>query len=256
MIVQEDPLQLGRTAGSLAAEKIKHSIEKNGNAYIILATGISQYETLNQLIQEDVNWSKVTMFHLDEYIGLPESSPASFRKYLKERFIQKVTPLKEVNLVNGEADSIKECERLNERIKQVSIDVALVGIGENGHLGFNDPPADFQTEDPFIVVELDEKCRRQQLGEGWFKSLEDVPLRAITMSIRQILKSRLIICSVPESRKAEAVKDCFEFPVSNLHPASILQTHPDCYCFLDKSSSALLSKTKTEWNSVGEENRI
>jgi glucosamine-6-phosphate deaminase len=139
-----------------------------------------------------------------------------------------------------------ECKRLGEHISQISIDVALVGIGENGHLGFNDPPADFQTEEPFIVVELDEKCRHQQFGEGWFKNLDEVPRRAITMSIRQIMKSRQIICSVPESRKAEAVRDCFEFPVSNLHPASIMQNHVNCYCFLDKSSSALLSKSVLE----------
>jgi glucosamine-6-phosphate deaminase len=173
---------------------------------------------------------------------LPESSPASFRKYLKERFIQKVGLLKEVCLINGEADPAAECERLGERIKSIPIDIALVGLGENGHLAFNDPPADFQTELSFIVVELDEKCRQQQFGEGWFKSREEVPRKAITMSIQQIMKSRQIICSIPEKRKAEAVRDCFELPVSPLHPASILQTHKDCYCFLDTSSSALLSK--------------
>jgi glucosamine-6-phosphate deaminase len=248
--IEDSVSSLGRAAGRLAADIIRHSIEKKGDANIILATGTSQFETLNQLIREDIDWSRVTMFHLDEYIGLPESSPASFRKYLKERFIQKVGLLKEVCLINGEVDPIEECERLNARIKQVSIDVALVGIGENGHLAFNDPPANFQTEEPYIVVELDEKCRRQQLGEGWFKSLEDVPRQAITMSIQQIMKSRQIICSIPEKRKAEAVRDCFELPVSNLHPASILQTHKDCYCFLDKSSSALLSKIVVEKNRV------
>jgi glucosamine-6-phosphate deaminase len=245
-IIEDDVSRFGKAAGKLAAEIIRKAIDKNGNANIILATGRSQFETLGQLICEDIMWNRVSMFHLDEYIGLPESSPASFRKYLKERFIQKVNGLKEACLINGEGDPIEECQRLSARIKPVSIDVALVGIGENGHLAFNDPPADFQTEEPFIVVELDEKCRRQQLGEGWFKSLEDVPHKAITMSIRQIMKSRTVICSVPDSRKAQAVKDCFEYPVSNLHPASILQTHKDCYCFLDKSSSALLSKPVVE----------
>jgi glucosamine-6-phosphate deaminase len=190
------------------------------------------------------------MFHLDEYVGLPESSPASFRRYLKERFIQKVARLKGVYLVNGEQDPVKECRRLNEIIKNTPIDLALVGIGENGHLGFNDPPADFFTEDPFIIVELDEKCRRQQFGEGWFKTIEDVPHRAITMSVKQIMKSRQIICSVPDSRKAPAVKDCFENRVSNLFPASILQTHKNCVCFLDKSSSSLLNNPggEREWD--------
>jgi glucosamine-6-phosphate deaminase len=239
---------LGKTAGRVAARRIKSEIEKKGFANIILATGTSQFETLNQLTKEDIDWGKVTMFHLDEYIGLPESSPASFRRYLKERFIQKVPRLKGMHLINGENDPVKECKRLNEIINKTAIDLALVGIGENGHLGFNDPPADFETEEPFIVVFLDEKCRRQQYGEGWFKAIEDVPVKAITMSVKQIMKSAQIICSVPEARKAETVKDCFENPVSNLFPASILQTHKDCFCFLDKSSSALLNNLEAELN--------
>jgi glucosamine-6-phosphate deaminase len=246
IIVKNDPSELGKAAGRLAARLIRHIIEKKGRANIILATGTSQFETLHQLTKEDIVWSKVIMFHLDEYIGLPESSPASFRRYLKERFIQKVTRLKEIHLVNGEENPVKECRRLSEIIKRTPIDVALVGIGENGHLGFNDPPADFETEEPFIVVDLDEKCRKQQFGEGWFKTISDVPRQAITMSVKQIMKSGQIICSVPDDRKAEAVKDCFENPVSNLFPASILQTHKDCVCFLDKSSSALLSNLEAE----------
>lgn len=242
IIVSEDPLQLGAVAGSTAARKIRHAIEKNGHANIILATGTSQFETLNHLVTEDIDWSKVTMFHLDEYIGLPEFSPASFRRYLKERFIERVGPLKEIHLVNGEADPVRECRRLGEAIHQNPIDVALVGIGENAHLGFNDPPADFETEAPFIIVDLDEKCRRQQYGEGWFKTIDDVPRTAITISIKQIMKSGTIICSVPDKRKAEAIRDCFSNPESNMHPASILQTHRGCTCFLDKQSSSLLSR--------------
>lgn len=240
IIIKEDPSQLGKAAGSLAAETIRAAIQEKGHANIILATGTSQFETLSQLKNEKINWSRVTLFHLDEYIGLPESSPASFRKYLRERFIQQITPLQSIHLINGEADPIEECRRLGELIKKTSIDVALVGIGENGHLGFNDPPANFETEEPFIVVELDEKCRMQQLGEGWFNTIQDVPLRAITMSIRQILKSRQIICSVPDSRKADAIRDCFDHPVTTLHPAGILQEHGNCICYLDKLSSALL----------------
>ncbi|HLA58859.1 MAG TPA: 6-phosphogluconolactonase, partial [Puia sp.] len=195
IVTRGNPSELGKDAGRMAARSIREVIERKGQANIILATGTSQFETLNQLIQEDVDWGKVTMFHLDEYIGLPESSPAAFRKYLKERFIQKVIPLHAVYLVNGEVDPVGECKRLSEIIQRNPIDVALVGIGENGHLGFNDPPADFDTEEPFIVVDLEEQCRYQQFGEGWFKTIEDVPKRAITMSIRQIMKSAQIICA-------------------------------------------------------------
>jgi glucosamine-6-phosphate deaminase len=182
------------------------------------------------------------MFHLDEYIGMPVTHPASFRKYLQERFIAKVPALKAAHLINGEGDVQAECERLGDLIRRHPIDVALVGIGENGHLAFNDPPADFDTEQPYIIVELDEPCRKQQLGEGWFNTLEDVPQQAISMSIKQILKSKHIICSVPDSRKATAVKNSLEQPVSNLYPASILQSHANCTYFLDKSSAALLSQ--------------
>lgn len=242
IIIKEDPAESGKEAGRMAAHTIKYAIEKKGEAFLILATGTSQFETLNQLTKEEIDWSRVTMFHLDEFVGLPESSPASFRRYLKERFIQKVNPLKEMHFVNGEGDPGKECMRLSKIIGNTHIDLALVGIGENGHLGFNDPPADFETEEPFIVVSLDEKCRQQQFGEGWFKSINDVPSKAITMSVKQIMKAGQIICSVPESRKAEAVRNCFENSISNMFPASILRNHNDCICFLDKSSSALLSK--------------
>jgi glucosamine-6-phosphate deaminase len=182
------------------------------------------------------------MFHLDEYIDLPVTHPASFRKYLQEKFISKVPPLKATYLINGEINPQAECDRLGKLISNHPIDVALVGVGENGHLAFNDPPADFTTEIPYIIVALDEACRQQQLGEGWFKSLEEVPPRAISMSVKQILKSKIIICSVPDSRKAIAVKNTMEQNVSNLYPASILQTHADCRFYLDKHSAAKLSK--------------
>ncbi|MDH5381653.1 MAG: glucosamine-6-phosphate deaminase [Cyclobacteriaceae bacterium] len=241
--ISETQKQLGAESGKLAAEKIKSVLAEKGFCNIILATGTSQFETLNYLTaQTDIDWGKVTMFHLDEYIGIPITHPASFRKYLKERFVNKVNSLKEAHLINGELEPEKECERLNEIISNCTIDVALVGIGENGHLAFNDPPADFETEQPYIVVELDEKCRLQQMGEGWFPTLNDVPKQAISMSIRQIMKSDCIICSVPDQRKAEAVRDCLNNEVSNLFPASILQNHKDCSLFLDSESASLLSK--------------
>lgn len=240
--IKDDPLKLGAAAGSAAAELIRQFIERQGSANIILATGTSQFETLNQLAREkNIQWDKVSMFHLDEYIGLTDTHPASFRKYLKERFLAKVPPLKAVNLINGETNAEAECVWLGDLITQYPIDVALVGIGENGHLAFNDPPADFDTEEPYIIVNLDEACRRQQYGEGWFKTVADVPEQAISMSIRQILKSKHIICSVPDERKSDAVKNCVENQVSNLFPASILQTHKNCTLYLDKASAKKLS---------------
>ena len=241
--IEPDPIQLGKAAGSSAAALIRKVIAKKGSANIILATGTSQFDTLNQLIAEkDIDWSKVVMFHLDEYIGLPITAPASFRKYLTERFLSKVPALKAAHLINGETGAQAECDRLGDLITKHPIDLALVGIGENGHLAFNDPPADFETEVPYIIVELDEACRKQQLGEGWFKSFEEVPRRAISMSVKQILKSKQIICSVPDKRKAKAVKDCVEHPISNLFPASILQSHSGCTLFLDTASSSMLTQ--------------
>src|SRR5258706_3618516 len=241
--VTHDPIELGKAAGSGAATFIRKAIAKKGIANIILATGTSQFETLNQLVAEpDIAWNKVIMFHLDEYIGLPITSPASFRRYLTERFLSKVPTLKAAYLINGERDAEAECDRISDLIRKHPIDVALVGVGENGHLAFNDPPADFETEVPYIIVALDEACRRQQLGEGWFRSMEEVPRRAISMSVKQILKSKQIICSVPDKRKAKAVKDSVEHPVSNLFPASILQSHSGCALFLDTASSSLLTQ--------------
>jgi glucosamine-6-phosphate deaminase len=239
----QTPDELSHAAGSAAGQLIREAIEFRGTANIILATGTSQFEILKQLIaQTDIGWSKVVMFHLDEYIDLPATHPASFRKYLHERFISQIPPLKAAYLIDGEAEAKRECDRLGEIIKNHPIDLAMVGIGENGHLAFNDPPADFETDNPYIVVELDDACRKQQMGEGWFKSVEDVPRKAISMSIKQILKSKHIICSVPGKRKAVAVKNTLEQPVSNLYPASILRIHADCKCYLDKDSAALLTK--------------
>jgi glucosamine-6-phosphate deaminase len=239
--IYNTPVELGKAAGKAAAEVIRKAIESNGTANIILATGTSQFETLNQLIAEkNIDWRKVVMFHLDEYIGLSASHPASFVKYLQERFLVHVPKLKAAYLINGEADPLEECRRLGELIREYQIDVALIGIGENGHLAFNDPPADFEIEESYIIVELDEACRKQQMGEGWFKSFEDVPLRAISMSVKQILRSKNIICSVPDSRKAIAVKNTLEKAVNNLYPASILQMHKNCMIYLDKDSAALL----------------
>jgi glucosamine-6-phosphate deaminase len=211
---------------------------------VIAATGASQFEFLDALTATPgIDWSKVVCFHLDEYVGLPETHPASFRRYLKERIVARVHP-GAFHFIEGDAaDPRVESHRVGRLIRACAIDVAFVGIGENGHLAFNDPPADFETEDAYLVVTLDEACRRQQLGEGWFAGLEDVPKQAISMSVRQILKAERILCVVPDARKAQAVRACLEGEVSPGRPASILRTHPRATLFLDRASAALLPKT-------------
>ena len=232
---------MGRAAAAASAQLIKAAIARKGEANIILATGQSQFELFENLTGiSGVDWARVRMFHLDEYIGLPKSHPASFRSYLKARFIEKVPELKEVILINGEENPSRECERLKEKIRGIEIDVAQVGFGENGHIAFNDPPADFETEEAFIVVKLDEACRRQQMAEGWFADFNEVPEQAITMSVKQIMKARHIICTVPGPRKAEAVYNCMKRGLSNLYPASILQLHPRCQYFFDEQAAAWL----------------
>lgn len=240
--VYESKERMGADAAQRTADAILRAIEGDGEANIVLATGLSQIELLEHVVTMDVDWSRVTAFHLDEYIGLPMSHPASFRKYLKERFVDQVESLRAFHYVDGEnPDPEAECARLSTLIAPLDIAVACVGIGENGHLAFNDPPADFETEEPFIVVDLDEACRRQQLGEGWFPTLDDVPRQAISMSVRQIMKSQLIVCTVPDLRKAEMVKRTVEGEVTNQVPASILQTHRCCHMYMDEPAASLLS---------------
>ncbi len=238
----DTPKALGEAAGNYAALEIESAINSYNEANIILATGASQFDTLQTLINyKIIDWTKVTIFHLDEYIGISENHAASFRLYLKQRFLDKVGKVKKFHFINGTAENpADECERLKRLISVLDIHVALVGIGENGHLAFNDPPADFDLEDPYLIADLDEKCRMQQVGEGWFDGLNDVPTQAISMSIKQIMKSKNIICSVPDKRKAQAVKDCVLGEVTNLHPASILQQHDECTIYLDKGSASLI----------------
>ncbi|OLB29843.1 MAG: glucosamine-6-phosphate deaminase [Acidobacteria bacterium 13_2_20CM_58_27] len=242
--IYEDKASLGRAAAEQAAVSLRKAIQESGRARIIAATGASQFEFLDALTaMPGIEWPRVEMFHLDEYIGLPASHPASFRKYLLERLIGK-TKINKYHFLEGDGDVSKTVRKVAEELTAAAIDVAFVGIGENGHLAFNDPPADFQTEEPYLIVDLDEACRRQQVGESWFADLSDVPKRAISMSARQILKSKEILAVVPEARKAQAVKSCFEGEVSPLAPASILRTHTHTTVFLDKHSSALLSPEK------------
>lgn len=238
----EDSETMAREAALCGVAAIKLAIEMRGEANIIVATGASQATMLSHLAAcGDIDWQRVTGFHLDEYIGLPFTHVASFRNYLWSRFLRQLpVPMREFHFVNGEVEPEAECIRVGGIIATKPIDVAFVGIGENGHLAFNDPPADFETEEPYLCIKLDEACRRQQVGEGWFRSLSDVPERAITMSIGQILKSNLLVCTVPDLRKAEAVRNSVAGPVTPQVPASILQEHPDTTLYLDSSAASLL----------------
>jgi glucosamine-6-phosphate deaminase len=232
---------MARAAAAHAASTIARAVAARGRARIIVATGASQFEFLEDLVSSpDVDWTRVTLFHLDEYVGLPIDHPASFRKYILERVLRK-TAIQDCLLLDGEGDVREVCRRAGLALNALPVDVAFVGIGENGHLAFNDPPADFTTDEPYLVVQLDEACRRQQVGEGWFGSIADVPRSAISMSIRQILKSAEIICVVPDARKAAPVKAALEGPVTPDVPASALREHLHVTMYLDAASAALLA---------------
>ncbi|MEG0049339.1 MAG: glucosamine-6-phosphate deaminase [Clostridia bacterium] len=228
--------EMGRDAAGLIAKRLTQAIAARGEARLLLSTGASQFETIDALTHENVNWSRVTMFHLDEYVALPQTHIASFRKYLKERFVQKVN-LKEAVFVNGEGDVAANIAALSKRVKESPIDVGVIGIGENGHIAFNDPPADFQTEESYIVVRLDDRCKHQQVGEGWFATVEDVPTQAISMAVRQIMSCRCIISVVPHAVKAGAIKAALAEKVNPMLPATILKTHADWNLYLDAASA-------------------
>ena len=232
---------MGAAAAQAGAERLGEVLDAGSEASIIVATGASQFEMLSSLSRSDLSWPSITGFHLDEYIGISITHEASFRKYLWQRFVSQLPlPLKAFHFLDGEGDAEAECTRVGQLISATTIDVAFVGIGENGHLAFNDPPADFETESPYLVVDLDEACRQQQLGEGWFPDFDSVPQKAISMSVQQIMKSDMIVCTVPDQRKAEALKNAVSGPVSPDVPASILQNHPNCHLFLDKEAASLL----------------
>lgn len=242
--VQPTKTETGRVAANKAAELMKDILARQKKLRFIAATGASQFDFLEHLCAIDgIDWERTEMFHLDEYVGVPESHPASFVGYLKQRLVNKVG-IAQAHFVNGVAeDEEAERRRLSELISAEPIDVAFVGIGENGHLAFNDPPADFDTEEPYLVLPLDERCRAQQVGEGWFDEIGDVPARAYTMSVNQIMKSRSIIACVPDERKAEAVQRCLsaEAGITPEWPASILKRHDSCYVFLDQASASQLN---------------
>lgn len=240
LLIYENRDSLGEAAAAQAAVAIQRAIKERETARIIAASAASQFEFLDALTATPgIDWARVELFHLDEYIGLPMTHPASFCRFLQDRLIAK-TGIRNFHLLDGEQDPEEVIRRTNEAIRSAPIDVAFAGIGENGHLAFNDPPANFTTEEPYIVVDLDEMCRRQQVEEGWFPSLDRVPRRAISMSVRQVLKANEILAIVPGPRKAAAIRACLEGPISLAAPASILRTHPNATIYLDNESAALL----------------
>lgn len=237
-----DKKSLAKAAADHAASAIREAILLNGRARIVAATAASQIEFLDALTHEaGIDWTKVEAFHLDEYIGLPITHEGSFRRMLLEQLIEK-TGITKYHLLDGDGDAAEVVARVSGEVASAPIDIAFVGIGENGHLAFNDPPADFEIEDPYLIVNLDEACRRQQVGEAWFTNISQVPTQAISMSVRQILKAKEIIAVVPDSRKARAVKACFEGEITPMAPASILRTHADATMYLDRNSAALLTE--------------
>jgi glucosamine-6-phosphate deaminase len=238
----EKKSETGKRAAALGADIIRTAIAERGQANVIMATGISQFDMLTELVAApSIDWSKVTGFHLDEYAGISATHPASFRRYLKERFIDLLPqPIGAFHFIQGDSDLTSECRRLGEIISAHPIDLCFLGIGENGHIAFNDPPADFETNEPYMIVRLDDASRKQQLDQGWFATFDDVPLQAISMSVRQIMKSKRLLCTATGSRKAEAVKRAIRGPVTPDVPASILQEHPGVTLYLDPQSSALL----------------
>ncbi|SMG36439.1 glucosamine-6-phosphate deaminase [Arenibacter troitsensis] len=233
--------EMGAAAADYVTRKLKDAIEKKGRANLILATGASQFSFLEALQTKEIDWGKITVFHLDEYKGVSESHPASFRKYLKERILNKVAP-KKIYFLNGDAPNLQlEINNYEEALKAHPIDIACIGIGENGHIAFNDPGvADFKDPKLVKVVELDEACRNQQLGEGWFPTFADVPKEAVTLTITAIMNCKAISCVVPDERKSRAVYNSLYRDISTSCPASILRTHPETVLFLDKGSASLI----------------
>lgn len=240
--ILQNAQELGRQAAAFAAKVLNDRIREKGKARLVLSTGASQFETLEALVTMDIDWSKVEMFHLDEYVGLSAQHPASFRKYLTERFISLV-PLHKAHLVNGEGNIQENIATLTREIRKEPIDLGLIGIGENAHIAFNDPPANFDTKEAYMVVSLDDNCKKQQVGEGWFASLDEVPKQAITMTVHQIMQCEVIVSCVPHKVKARAIRDFFANDVSNQIPATILKTHPHYSLFLDQQSASEMDQS-------------
>jgi glucosamine-6-phosphate deaminase len=237
IIITTTATELGNQAARLVASKLNEAINLNGEARMVVSTGSSQFEMFQALIKEKVDWIKVEVFHLDEYIGLPVTHRASFRKYLYERFINLV-PIKKFHSVDAEGIIADRIAGLSAGIREKPVDLGLIGIGVNGHIAFNDPPADFDTHNAYIIVKLDDQCKMQQVNEGWFNTIKEVPDEAVSMSVWQIMQCTTIISVVPHLVKADAVRKTLTGNISNSVPATILKRHPDWHLFLDKNSAS------------------
>lgn len=237
IIVQSDALASGQAAAELAALKLKEALDKSDEARLVVSTGSSQFEMFEALVSKNIDWTRIEVFHLDEYIGLPISHKASFRRYLYERFIDRIN-VKKFHPVDVEGNIANKVGELSHEISRKPVDLGLIGIGVNAHIAFNDPPADFETRDPYIIVSLDDHCKLQQVNEGWFSTIEDVPARAVSMSVWQIMQCKSIISCVPHKVKADAVFRTFSNKVTNMIPATILKQHPDYTLYLDHNSAS------------------
>lgn len=227
----------GAYAAAEVAAMLNTVLATASRARLLLSTGQSQFEVLRHLVRTDVQWSRVDAFHLDEYIGLPETHAASFRRYLRER-VADLVPVRMHYVDPGSASSLEE---LAGEVTSRPMDVALVGVGENGHIAFNDPPADFGTEQPYIVVDLDDACRAQQVHEGWFETTSSVPAQAVTMSVHEILRAQRVMSVVPHAAKATVVRRLLSAnDISPDLPASALLRHGDWQLVLDRASAQSL----------------
>jgi glucosamine-6-phosphate deaminase len=239
--IYKDEYKLGAAAARHAAAVVRKAIKKDGYCRIVLSTGASQFTFFDAFVRQKIDWSKVEMFHLDEYVGVSDKHKASFCAYLKQRFISRVGTLKAAHLIDGLAEPSLTIERLSAEIRGGPIHLGLIGIGENAHIAFNDPPADFGDESAFKVVNLDEDCKRQQVREGWFESVETVCKQAITMTCRQIAECRTIISVVPFAVKAQAIKKTIQSKdINPAIPATFLKKHGDFNLYLDNNSASLI----------------
>jgi len=244
LVIEQDVNDLAAIACKQIRNTLNKAVDEKGGASLLISTGASQFSLFQTLVGEQgskpVPWDKIDVYHLDEYVGLPPMHTASFCRYIRERFADFVKP-REVHYIYGDRDISATLDRMNGIMKNLTIDLGLIGVGENGHIAFNDPPADFTATDPYIIVELNESCKRQQVREGWFNDVDSVPKNAFTMSVRQILKCAEIVSFVPYTVKAEAVYGMLTQDVNNMAPATILKTHPNLTLYLDGGSSEKLN---------------